>query len=135
MKPETAVFLNAAEEAISNAHRILSVSVPDQAARLAYYAQFHAAQALIFERADKVAKTHKGVSKEFHRLAKAEAMFPVALAAQLSAAFAYKERADYITGTSGPITQAVASDAIAVAERFVDVVRQALASPPAAQVP
>ena len=50
MKPETAAFLVAADEALSDARTILSVKIWRQVARLAYYAQFHAAQALIFER-------------------------------------------------------------------------------------
>jgi uncharacterized protein (UPF0332 family) len=127
MKPETTNFLVAADQALSNARRILAISIPDQAARLAYYAQFHAAQALIFERADKVSKTHKGVSKEFHRLAKAETLLPVALATQLTKAYAYKDHADYNSDMAEPITQIVASDAILTADRFVAAVRQALA--------
>jgi uncharacterized protein (UPF0332 family) len=72
MKPQTQAFLAAADEALSDGNTILKVNVPRQAARLAYYAQFHAAQALIFERTDKVAKTHKGVDREFHKIAKDE---------------------------------------------------------------
>ena len=60
MTPETSDFLVAAERALSNARNILAIDIPDQAARLAYYAQFHAAQALIFERTAKISKTHKG---------------------------------------------------------------------------
>ena len=50
MKPETADFLSAADIALSKARRILAIDIPDEAARHAYFAQFHAAQALIFER-------------------------------------------------------------------------------------
>ena len=42
MTPETSDFLVAAERALSNARNILAIDIPDQAARLAYYAQFHA---------------------------------------------------------------------------------------------
>ena len=131
MKPQTASFLAAADKALSDARTIQTVNVPHQAARLAYYAQFHVAQALIFERADKIAKTHKGVSKEFHRLAKTETTFPPGLATQLTEAYAYKEHADYDTDFAEPITLPVAGDAIDTAERFVAIVRQALAQPPA----
>ena len=61
MKPQTHAFLVAADRALVQARGNLAINFPDQAARLAYYAQFHSAQALIFERTDKVAKTHKGV--------------------------------------------------------------------------
>ena len=83
MTPETSDFLVAAERALSNARNILAIDIPDQAARLAYYAQFHAAQALIFERTAKISKTHKGVDKQFHKLVKAEPTLPSDLAGQL----------------------------------------------------
>ena len=72
MKAQAEFFLAAADEALSDARRILTVGVTRQAARLVYYAQFHAAQAMILERAGNVAKTHNGVNIQFHRLAKAE---------------------------------------------------------------
>ena len=50
----------------------LSINIHRQAARLAYYAQFHAAQALIFERTGKISKTHKGVGSQFHTFAQSE---------------------------------------------------------------
>ena len=53
MKPQTSAYLDS-DEAIRDAKQILAINIPRQSARLAYYAQFHAAQALIFERTDKV---------------------------------------------------------------------------------
>ena len=135
MKPQTASFLAAADRAIAHATGNLSINIPDQAARLAYYAQFHAAQAMIFERENKIIKTHKGVSKEFHRLAKAESTFPPRFAAQLTAAYAYKEQADYDTDIDEPITKAIAGEAIVTADRFVTIIRQALSHPPAPPAP
>ncbi len=129
MKPETANFLAASDEALSDARRILSIAIPRQAARLAYYAQFHAAQALIFERMGKISKTHKGVNKEFHRLAKAETTFPPSLATELTKAYSYKDHADYDIDFDEPITVALAGDAIGTAERFVASVRHALGQP------
>ena len=126
MKPQTEAFLGAADEALSDARGNLSINIQRQAARLAYYAQFHAAQALIFERTDKITKTHKGVSREFHNLARAEPTLPPELGAKLSAAYYYKEVADYDTGTAPPITRPQARDAIVTAEQFVAVIRQVL---------
>jgi uncharacterized protein (UPF0332 family) len=83
---------------------------------------------MIFERANIVAKTHKGVHHEFHRMAKAEPTFPPGFAGDLSDAYRYKEAADYETASANPATQAVAQDAIATAERFVSLVRQALST-------
>ena len=53
MKPQTAAYLANAIEAVADARRILAIDIPRQAGRLAYYAEFHAAQALIFERTAK----------------------------------------------------------------------------------
>ena len=68
MTPESSHYLCAADEALSDARANLSINIPRQAARLAYQAQFHAAQAMIFERTTKNAKTHKGVARQFHKL-------------------------------------------------------------------
>ena len=129
MKPETASFLESAEQAISHAARILAIDIPGQAARLAYYAQFHAAQALLFERTDKIAKTHRGVDSQFHRIARTEPNLPPELAGQLSAAYRFKAAVDYEAGTAAAITAADAAEAIATAERFVAAIRQALTEP------
>ena len=131
MTPEALHYLSAAAKALSDAHGNLSINISRQAARLSYDAQFHAAQALIFERTAKIAKTHKGVGRQFHKLCKIEPALPPTLAAELSKAYRYKEIADYDTGTAPPITQAQAQAAIATAEHFVAAIRQAL-SPPAA---
>jgi uncharacterized protein (UPF0332 family) len=127
MKPQTAAFLESAEEAVRDAKQILAINIPRQAARLAYYAQFHAAQALIFERTQRSAKTHKGVDKQFHRLAMAETGFSPGLAATLSVAYHFKEAADYETGIAGAISPEDAGQAIAAAELFVIEVRRVLA--------
>jgi uncharacterized protein (UPF0332 family) len=126
MKPQTKAFLVAADRALSDARTILSVNIPHQAARLAYYALFHAAQALIFERTDKIAKTHKGVGKEFHRITRSEPGWPPRFAAQLTEAYAYKEHADYDTDFAEPITQSVAAIGITKAETFVGTIRLTL---------
>jgi uncharacterized protein (UPF0332 family) len=47
--PETAAYLASAAQALTDAKAILAINIPRQAARLAYYAQFHAAQAFIFD--------------------------------------------------------------------------------------
>jgi uncharacterized protein (UPF0332 family) len=61
MTPQAAALMESAGLSPSEARRILEFNIPRQAARLAYYAQFHATQALVFERTGKVAKTHKGI--------------------------------------------------------------------------
>ena len=127
MKPQTAAYLENAWEALADAKNILAIDIPRQSGRLAYYAQFHAAQALIFERTGKVAKTHKGVRAEFHKLARLEAALDTRLSGDLTAAYHFKEAADYETGTAGHITTADAEAAIASAERLLAAIRDLLA--------
>ena len=91
---------------------------------------FTAAHALILERTGKISKTHKGVDKEFHRIAKAEVTLPPGMAAELSTAYRFKERADYEVGNLAPVTRTHALEAIVTAERFVAVVQQVLTPPP-----
>jgi len=123
MRPETSVFIEAAGRDLAVARGNLSLSFWDQAARMAYYARFHAAQAMIFERGGKIAKTHKGVHSEFHRFAKVEANLLPGLAGELSRTYRHKEVADYDTGAAQPITADDASEAISTAECFVAAVR------------
>ena len=66
MKPETEDFLRHAEALLGRAKTMLQVGLNEDAGREVYLACFHAARALIFERTDKVAKTHRGVQSEFY---------------------------------------------------------------------
>ena len=131
MNPVTADYLAAADRALIQARGNLAIEFPDQAARLAYYAQFHAAQALIFERTGKVAKTHRGVQAAFHKLAKAEVGVDPALPRSLSNSYRDKEIADYEAGKAVAITSRDAAEAIAAAEHFIVVVRRVISEPPA----
>jgi uncharacterized protein (UPF0332 family) len=71
MKPEAADLLGRAREDLDDARKIAEIGLVKVAARCAYYAAFHAAEALIVEAAGKIVKTHTGVRAEFARLAKA----------------------------------------------------------------
>jgi uncharacterized protein (UPF0332 family) len=81
---------------------------------------------LIFERTGKIAKTHKGVDRQFHKLARSEQALPPGLAAELSAAYRFKEIADYDVGSAAPITAVQARESVATAENFVDAIRAAM---------
>ena len=72
MKPETSSYFAKAREDIRDAHVAMGVGLKKVAARLAYYAMFHVAEALIFERVGKTSKTHTGVRSEFARLTRHE---------------------------------------------------------------
>ena len=129
MMPQTSAYLAKANQTLDKARRVLAIDIPDEAGRHAYYAQFHAAQALIFERTDKISKSHKGVSSQFHKLAKDEPAIGTDLARDLSATYHFKEAADYETDTAAMITAADARDAISTAEHFVAVISKVLAKP------
>lgn len=130
MKPTTVALLAAASRDLSDANANLRIAIPHQAARIAYYAMFHAAQALIVERLAKPAKRHAGLRKQFHALAASDPRLGRQLAASLTRAYQFKEAADYETATESVLTNEEAADAIAVAENFVVCVRQVLATPP-----
>lgn len=72
MKSETADYLDKARTCLADARQIATVPLPRLAAREAYYAAFHAAEAYIFEHTGKVAITHRGVRAEFARVARRE---------------------------------------------------------------
>ncbi len=73
----------------------------EEVARHAYYAAFHAAQALIFERIGKVSKTHTGTHSLFNSVARSEPALNLEIRSFLKISYDYKTVADYETGASG----------------------------------
>lgn len=67
MKDESAAFLHQADVMLARADTMLSVGLNADAAREAYLACFHCAQAYIFERTGKVSKSHHGVQTQLLR--------------------------------------------------------------------
>jgi uncharacterized protein (UPF0332 family) len=130
MKPQAAAYLLKANQSLDKARRVLAINIPDEAGRHAYYAQFHAAQALIFERTDKISKSHKGVSIQFHKLSKTDPAIGSDLAKDLSATYHFKEAADYEIGAAALVSVADADSAIVTAERFVTIIRDILSNCP-----
>ena len=127
MKAETADYLTKARTSLADARQITTLPLPHIAAREAYLAVFHAAEAYIFEQTGKVAKTHRGVRSEFARLAKADPRIGRDLVTFLAAAYQFKMRADYGIGSAGvPVSRAEAAAAIAAAERFIETVVELL---------
>ena len=98
MKPEARDYLDKAIEDLGDARKIIGIGLAKVAARTAYYAMFHAAEAFIFEKTGKAAKSHSGVRSEFARLVKetpnADRTYPTMLAK----AYMYKEIGDYGAG-------------------------------------
>jgi uncharacterized protein (UPF0332 family) len=122
MKEPTAAYLAKARQALDKARRVLAIGIDDEAGRHAYYAAFHAAQALIFERTDRAAASHQGVKTEFARLAKSDPRIERKFTTFLARAYGLKSAADYETGSAAIVTPAQASEAIGLAEEFVATV-------------
>jgi uncharacterized protein (UPF0332 family) len=125
--PETQAHLDKARLSIAKARAALAAAanepaMVEESARSAYYAAFHAAQALIFERTGKSSKTHSGVHRQFHKLTRSEPSIPRPLRTFLNSSYDFKSVADYDTASAGKITLASAGAAIATAEQFLAAV-------------
>ncbi len=113
MKPESAASLRKSREFLAKPRNQLEVmNYNDEAGRAAYLAGPHAAQALIFERTDKVIKRHRGVHAELRRLTEDEPRFDPELHAFLARAYNLKTVADYETGDASQVTVEEAQQAI-----------------------
>jgi len=130
VKPEAADYLDKARTDFEDAKKIAAIGVARVAARCAYYAMFHAAEAFIVESTGKVAKTHSGVRAEFARLAKETPAIDRSFPKLLAKAYLYKEVGDYGVGPGADVTMADANDAVANAARFVDFIAALLVSRP-----
>ncbi|MGH7040114.1 MAG: HEPN domain-containing protein [Stellaceae bacterium] len=120
MKPESAAFLRKAREFLAKAAFMLD-DWPDEAGRAAYLAGLHGAQALIVERTNKIAKSHRGVQRELARLTRDEPDFDSALRAFLGRAYNLKAIADYDTGEARVVIEQ-AREAIQTATRLIETV-------------
>jgi uncharacterized protein (UPF0332 family) len=65
VKPESALFLEKSRDLLGRADTMMGAGLTDDAARTAYLAGLHAAQAFIFETTGRVYKKHSGSSENF----------------------------------------------------------------------
>jgi len=130
MRPETAAFVDIARSMLERGRLMLDVPLYDDAGRAAYLACFHAAQALIFEREQRVLKTHHGVQSEFHRLARMMPDVDPALPPFLSNAFMLKTAADYDLSSHIHASPEEIRAALETAIRFVEAIAALLSIPP-----
>lgn len=119
MKPASALQLAKAWEDSSDVRQILQIGLTKDAARSAYHAAFHAAEALIFEKTNRIAKTHSGVRGELAHLAKNDSQITRIMTSSLGTAYKYKEVDNYDTEPNTVITIAEVEDAILLADDFV----------------
>ena len=120
MKPEAADYLGKARQCLDAAKQIAAATpLHHIVAREAYLAAYHAAEACLFERTGKAAKTHRGLRSEFGRLARGDPRIGREFLTFLAEAYEYKSIADY--GIASPsITGEDARLAIDTAGRLID---------------
>lgn len=118
MSPEAVDYVRQAREHLAEARRIAAMPIARVAARSAYYAAFHAAEAYIFQQTGKIAKTHSGVRAELARLLVRTPEGGKDLTGFLAAAYKFKEIGDYGVGGT-VITEQDALETIDGAARFI----------------
>jgi uncharacterized protein (UPF0332 family) len=114
--PEAALYIAKAREALGEAKQIAAINLAQVAARSAYYAAFHAAEAMVFQQTGRAAKTHAGVRAEFSPLARSEFRISPDIKAFLAQAYRYKEVSDYSIDPGEVVTIQQAEQAIQLAE-------------------
>jgi len=121
LSPEVETQLEVARGDLSDARKLGEIGFVKIAARSAYYATLHAAEAYIFDRMNKAVKTHSGVRTELARLLKDRPGARDTLPAILVRNYCFKEISDY--GKPGDIiSEADMRLAIESAQRFIDEV-------------
>ncbi len=131
MMPEAKASLVRARADLDEARTVAALPLAGLAARSAYYAAFHAAEAFIVDRTGRRAKTHRGVHTEFARLTKDGSADDRKMVRTLIGGYRYKERADYSIDPAAVITNHNATEMIDAATRFVACVTELLSTPPA----
>jgi uncharacterized protein (UPF0332 family) len=119
MKPESAKFVQQANIVLARADIMLTANLNEDAARAAYLASFHVAQAYIFERTGKTSKSHHSVQTEFFRPTKDDSRVDHDLRRFLSQSYDFKSVADYSTGPDAVTSARDACEAVTTAKRFV----------------
>jgi len=122
MTPEVRDYLSTARRCLADAKRLAMLPMPHIAAREAYLAGYHAAEAYIYQCTGKAAKTHSGLRAEFARLAKDEPRIERELVTFLAKAYELKSVADYGMNSAAKITTQDAMGAIETAGHFVECI-------------
>ncbi len=123
MKPETRRYLDTAERFLMKAQAILSIDLADEAGRTAYYAAFHAAQALIYERTGQESKTHRGVRGQFLLITQNDDRISDPIRRFLGDGYELKSIADYGTDPSLTVSKEEAEHSLSTASAFVACIR------------
>ena len=127
MTPEAARELAAARRHLSDAKAIAGRDIAYAAAREAYLAAFHAAEAFLHDRTGNLAKTYRGLRTEFARLARSEPRIDQSFSRFLANAYEVKSIADYGTEPAS-LSPEAANAVIDTAERMIDAIAILLGS-------
>lgn len=119
MSPEQVNALATARQHLFDATAILSLGIAHVAAREAYLAAFHAAEAFIESRTGRPAKTHSGLRSVFSRLVREEPRIDPSVTQFLANAYDLKSLADYGDRPAQRISIQEAEAAVQTAERFI----------------
>jgi len=112
-------------EELEAARNLVDSGFPRQAISRAYYAAFYAARAALEAAGEPSPKTHSGMRSRFSDLARSTASIGSEVGRALSQLGTDRTEADYDQPT---ITKEEANDAIAKAQRVVDVIERAIAA-------
>ena len=110
------------------AEKVASIPLPSVAAREAYTACLHAANAYVFERTGDVPRTHKGLHLRFRELCLRLGEIDIIHADFLQQAYRLKENNDY--GDRSAVTPESLPGIIASARALIAAVEAALAPAP-----
>lgn len=112
-------------EELGAARNLVDSGFPRQAVSRAYYAAFYAARAALEAAGEPSPKTHSGMRSRFSDLARSTPSIGPEVGRALSQLGTDRTEADYDEPTT---TNEEANDAIAKAQRVVDVIERAIAS-------
>ncbi len=120
--------LERARAHLDKARSILGVlHYADEAVRIAYLAAFNAAQALVFTRRGRIAKTHRGLRTAFAEITGNQPNLDPDFTRFLAEAYRSKENVDYGVGDVPEITEADAQSMIETAHRMIAAIAKILA--------
>jgi uncharacterized protein (UPF0332 family) len=125
LTPEAAQESAAARRHLTDAKAIAGLDIAYVAAREAYIAAFHAAEAFLHDRTGSLAKTHPGLRTEFARLTRAEPRIDPSFSRFLANAYEMKSVADYGVEPASVSSEA-AKAVIDTAEQMIDAIAKLL---------
>ena len=136
MMVEASDYISKAKQHLRDAQRIADISMHHVAARESYLAAFDAAEAFVFQRSGRSAKTHPGLRVVFNRLASEEPRIPRQLVAFLAQGYEIKSAVDYdIDPATPPVSEETATAAISTASQFIETIERLLQESPASDQP